>query len=81
MAKAVQQTCRRGLFCAAPLGVVGSVSLEMVGSPDASEARLLVVALGVFLCAAYLIVRRWGRSSAAVTAVAPAPSLAGAVSH
>lgn len=63
MVKRLEKTCRRVMFCAAPVGVAPSAYLDLVGLPSASEARLLIVAVGIFLAIGYAAFRIWGRST------------------
>jgi len=79
MSKALTQMRRRSLYCTAPVGVVGTGSVEMLGAPAAGEPMLLAMALGVFLAAGYGIFRACGKPASSQTASpqGSAPALAG----
>jgi hypothetical protein len=64
---------RQTLFCSVPVGVAGVSPLEFFGAPEASEARLLMLATLLVGVAAHWIFRRWGKSATAGTT----PKLAG----
>jgi hypothetical protein len=70
MLKAVTQMHRRCLFCSAPVGVAGSSSLDMLGVPDAGEAMLLIVMVGIFLAAGYHIFQESSKPAVPQTASA-----------
>ncbi len=79
MANPFTRMHRRGHFCTAPVGVVGSGSVEMLGAPAAGEAMFLAMALGLFLATGYGIFRAWGKPASSQTASpqGSAPALAG----
>ena len=72
MLKAVTQMHRRCLFCSAPVGVAGSSSLDMLGVPDAGEAMLLIVTVGIFLATGYHIFQAYWKPKPALPQTASA---------
>jgi len=70
---------RQTLICSVPVGVAGVSPVEFLGAPDASEARVLMLATLLLGVAAHWIFRRWGKSATAGTTAAgvKSPELAG----
>jgi len=78
MLKTLEKTCRRTLFCTAPVSMAPNTTLDLLGLPDANEMRLLVVAVGIFLAAGFVAFQIWGRPAASQRAREPqvVPALA-----
>jgi len=78
MLKTLEKTCQRTLLCSAPVSMAPNATLDLLGLPDASEIRLLVVAVGIFLTAGYVAFQIWGRPAASQRAGEPrvVPALA-----
>jgi len=61
MLKTLEKRCRRIMFCAAPVSMAPNTGLDLIGLPDQIEAKLLVVAVGIFLAMGYAAFQIWAR--------------------
>ena len=76
MSKAFDRLSRQGLFCTAPVGVVGRGSLDLAGAPAPGELASLIIAAGLFLFAGYWVFARWGKTASKDPIGAAMPGLA-----
>ena len=76
MLKVFDRLTRQGLFCTAPVGVVGSGSLDLAGAPAPGEMTCLIVIGGLFLFVGYWVFARWGKTASPDPASAKIPVFA-----
>jgi hypothetical protein len=83
MLNATRLSHKGRLMCTAPIGLADTESVKMFGLPGGGESTLLIVALGLFFLAAYLIFRRWGKPETSSEAIVfgPLQDPSGTVAH